>query len=383
MESLRVLIVDDEPGMRMGAVRVLKRHTVRLPHIDSEVSFECDVAESIAEARGKLAAGGFDLLLLDYKLPDGTGLELLREIQEQRMDLLVIMITAFASLEVAVSATRNGAFDFLSKPFAPEELESIVTKASRSLVVERAARRMAEEKRKMRLRFLSVLAHELKAPLGSVEGNLKLLDQKIMGPDLAKYEVQVKRALARIEGMRKLIFDLLDLTRIEAGERKREVKSVDLVDVARTAIETMTPDAEARRIAIRLQAPERLDLVADRSEMEIVFNNLVSNAVKYNRDGGSVDVRLARGDAGVTLEVQDTGIGMSQAEAARLFGEFVRIKNDKTRNISGSGLGLSTVRKLATLYGGDVVVRSEPDVGTTFTVTVTDQPLPAAAPAAT
>jgi signal transduction histidine kinase len=376
MESLRVLIVDDEPGMRMGAQRVLRRHTVRLPHIDSEISFDCELAESIAEAREKLAGGRFDLLLLDYKLPDGTGLELLREIQEQRMDLLVIMITAFASLEVAVSATRNGAFDFLSKPFAPEELQSVVTKATRSLIVERKARQMADEKRKMRLRFLSVLAHELKAPLGAVEGNLRLLDQRIMGTDLTKYDVQVKRALARVEGMRKLIFDLLDLTRIEAGERKREVKPVDLVDVARTAIETMTPDAEARRIAIRLQAPDRLDMVADRSEMEIVFNNLVSNAVKYNRVGGTVEVRMVRTDTGVHLEVQDSGIGMSQTEAGKLFGEFVRIKNDKTRNIAGSGLGLSTVKKLALLYGGDVVVHSQPDIGTTFTVTLTDQPVP-------
>lgn len=378
MESLRVLIVDDEPGMRMGAQRVLRRHTVRLPHIDSEISFDCELAESVAEAREKLAGSRFDLLLLDYKLPDGTGLELLREIQEQRMDLLVIMITAFASLEVAVSATRNGAFDFLSKPFAPEELQSVVTKATRSLIVERKARQMADEKRMMRLRFLSVLAHELKAPLGAVEGNLRLLDQRIMGPDLAKYDVQVKRALARVEGMRKLIFDLLDLTRIEAGERKREIKAVDLVDVARTAIETMTPDAEARRIAIRLQAPDRLEMVADRSEMEIVFNNLVSNAVKYNREGGTVEVRMVRSDTGVHLDVQDSGIGMSPTEAAKLFGEFVRIKNDKTRNIAGSGLGLSTVKKLAMLYGGDVVVHSQPDVGTTFTVTLTDQPMPTA-----
>ena len=381
MESLHVLIVDDEPGMRMGAQRVLRRHTVRLPDIDSEVSFECDLAENATEARARLAASRYDLVLLDYKLPDGSGLELLREIQQQNLDLLVIMITAFASLEVAVSATRNGAFDFLSKPFAPEELESIVTKAARSLIVERKARRMAEEKRKMRLRFLSVLAHELKAPLGAVEGNLKLLDQRILGPEIEKYDVQIKRAQARVEGMRKLIFDLLDLTRIEAGERKRDVRPVDLVDVARTAIETMTPDADARRITIRLQAPDRLDLVSDRSEMEIIFNNLVSNAVKYNRDGGSVDVRLARGDVGVSIEVQDTGIGMSPAESAKLFGEFVRIKNDQTRNISGSGLGLSTVKKLAILYGGDVAVRSEPNVGTTFTVTLTDPPMPAAAPA--
>jgi len=104
-----------------------------------------------------------------------------------------------------------------------------------------------------------------------------------------------------------------------------------------------------------------------------------------NKRGEVIGLRTCRarqftedlGD-GVTLEVQDTGIGMSQAEAARLFGEFVRIKNDRTRNISGSGLGLSTVKKLATLYGGDVAVHSQPDVGTTFTVTLTDQPLPAA-----
>jgi signal transduction histidine kinase len=94
----------------------------------------------------------------------------------------------------------------------------------------------------------------------------------------------------------------------------------------------------------------------------------VSNAVKYNRDGGRVDVTVSGTPQGATLEVNDTGIGMTKDETAKLFGEFVRIKNAKTRNIMGSGLGLSIVRKLATLYGGDVTVASQPDVGTTFTV---------------
>lgn len=269
-------------------------------------------------------------MLLDYKLPDGTGLDLLREIREQRMDLLVIMVTAFASLEVAVSATRNGAFDFLSKPFAPEELESVVTKATRSLMVERKARQMADDKRKMRLRFLSVLAHELKAPLGAVEGNLRLLDQRIMGPDLAKYDVQVKRALARVEGMRKLIFDLLDLTRIEAGERKREIKPVDLVDVARTAIETMTPDAEARRIAIRLRAPDRLVIVAVRSEPDLGTTFTVTLTDQpLSADAGPVQ----RSRGGRTRVVRASHAGGADVSTVR---ECVSIAMDPS---SGAGAG--------------------------------------------
>ena len=115
-------------------------------------------------------------------------------------------------------------------------------------------------------------------------------------------------------------------------------------------------------------------LSADRGEIEIILNNLVSNAVKYNRDGGQVDVTVRADEQSVALEVRDTGIGMSREDLERLFQDFVRIKNEKTRNILGSGLGLSTLKKLATLYGGEVSVTSEPDVGSTFTVVLRKRP---------
>lgn len=372
MDTLRVLVVDDEPGMCLGTQRVLRRHVVRLPDLGLEAGFETETAGTMGAARQMLGRSRYDLLILDYKLPDGSGLDLLREIRASRLDLLVIMITAFASLEVAVSATRNGAFDFLSKPFGPEELESVVTKAARALVIERRARRLEEERRKTRLQFLSVLAHELKAPIGAVEGILKLLDQRVLGDTVSAYDGQIRRALARLEGMRKLIFDLLDLTRIEAGERRRDVQRVDVAEIARVAIETVAVEAAPRGIAIRLQADASVPMIADRSELEIILNNLLTNAVKYNRDGGCVEVRIARHDDRVRIEVEDTGIGMTPAEAARLFQEFSRIRNEKTRHISGSGLGLSTVKKLVQLYSGDITVRSEPDVGSTFTVVIAD-----------
>ena len=183
------------------------------------------------------------------------------------------------------------------------------------------------------------------------------------------------RSLARKRGatqtLRKLILDLLDLTRIESGQKKRHLEEVDLLEVARSAQETMEPDAAARDIDIEIECEsDDLRLTGDRGELEIVLNNLVSNAVKYNRDGGSVTVELGREDNLAVVRVADTGIGMTQEEQERLFQEFTRIKNEKTRNILGSGLGLSILRKIADMYGGEVSVESEPDVGSTFTVTL-------------
>ena len=372
MDTLRVLVIDDEAGMRVGASRVLDGFQVALPDTDENVRMEVALAESGEEGLEKMETSKFDIVLLDHKLPGMYGLDVLERLNQRRDDALVIMITAYASLDVAVSATKRGAFDFLAKPFTPEELRDAVRKAARHHILRWQARKLAQEKRQVRFQFLSVLVHELKAPLVAVEGYLRLLQE---GADPETAARAVDRSLVRLDGMRKLIVDLLDLTRIESGQKAREFASVDLVEVARAAIETALPAAQERSIALELHAPDPVVMQADRGEIEIMLNNLVSNAVKYNRDGGRVDVTLSDGPAGVTMVVKDTGIGMTKEETAKLFGEFVRIKNAKTRNILGSGLGLSILRKLATLYGGDVTVASQPDVGTTFTVH-----LPAVAP---
>jgi signal transduction histidine kinase len=180
----------------------------------------------------------------------------------------------------------------------------------------------------------------------------------------------VDRTLVRAEGMRKLIVDLLNMTRIESGQKRREFVAADLREAAAAAIETSAPAAAARGIAIHLDAPERAPIVADRGELDIIFNNLVSNAVKYNRDHGRVTITVDRADALWRLRVADTGIGLSSEDAQRLFQDFVRIKNEQTRTIPGTGLGLSIVKKLVLLYGGDVSVESQPGVGSTFTVTL-------------
>ena len=369
-ETLKILIVDDEPGMQTGALRTLRDFRVQVPDVNGEVTFEVDTAGTGEDALVKIEADPPQLLLLDHKLPGISGLDVLDRTADRRSEMLTIMITAYASLETAVTATKRGAYDFLAKPFTPAELRDVVRKAAARIVIARQARRLAEEKRQVRFQFISVLAHELKAPLAAIEGYLRIVRDRAAGDAQETYDHMLDRSLKRVDGMRKLIFDLLDMTRIESGLKKRELIDVDVLDVAQTAIETLTPDAEKRGITITRHADAPVTIRGDRGEIEIILNNLVSNAVKYNRDGGRVDVAVSENADAVTLTVADTGIGMSDDECSRLFGDFVRIKNEKTKNILGSGLGLSTVKKLAALYGGDATVESRPDVGTTFTITL-------------
>jgi len=375
METLRILVVDDELGMRLGVVRALRDFTVRLPDVNGEVNFTIEQAETAEDALKLNETAPADIMLLDYKLPGMSGLDMLDRVKADHRETLVIVITAYASLETAVSAVKRGAYDFLAKPFTPEELKDTIRKAAGRLILARQARRLAQEKRRVRFEFISVLAHELKAPVGAIEGYLNILKDRTAGDDPAVYDMMVDRCLVRIQGMRKMIADLLDLTRIESGQKKRELVEVDVREIAGTTAATYQPEAAARGISIELHDGPPVVMLADRSELEIILNNLVSNAVKYNRDGGRVDVVIHSENGSVVIEVADTGIGIAKEDAARLFNDFVRIKNEKTRNILGSGLGLSILKKLVALYNGEVSVTSEPDVGSTFRV-VLNRPEP-------
>jgi signal transduction histidine kinase len=128
-------------------------------------------------------------------------------------------------------------------------------------------------------------------------------------------------------------------------------------------------------VSINLEVKSDAVIMADPDDMEIIFNNLISNAVKYNKVGGQADITIDSSDSDAILIFSDTGIGIAKTDSENLFTEFVRIKNEKTRNISGSGLGLSIVKKVIELYHGTIKVDSTPDVGTIFTVRLPKKPI--------
>lgn len=370
MATLNVLIVDDEPGIRSGIVRILNNFSVDFPFLDEEFDFNLIEVETGENALEHIDGGNVDIVLLDNKLPGIDGIEVLEYINKKEIDCSVMMITSYASLELAIKATNNGAYNFVPKPFTPAELKSSMEGITKNLYLRRMTKKMNTEGKQIRFQFLSVLSHELKSPINAIEGYLNIMRDRQLGENITDYAVMIDRSLERIKGMRSLIMDMLDLTRLESGKKSRDEKKVDMVELMRISKDTISPLAIQKNIKIHIDAqPESILYLADRQEIEIIFNNLVSNAVKYNKDGGEVTCLLRDEGDHLRIAVSDTGIGLSQEDISKLFREFVRIKNEKTKAISGSGLGLSILKKIVEeVYQGTVSVESEPDKGSTFTV---------------
>jgi len=369
MHTLKALIVDDEKGMRLGMQKTLDKFKFSLDEVEEEINFETKTAATGEAAVGKVGEWQPDVMLLDYKLPEMSGLEVLEEVTTEESEMVTVMVTAYASIDTAISAIKQGAFDFLAKPFEPADLRNTVKKATKNLILAREVRKLEEEKKRVRFEFLSVLAHELKAPINAIQGYLNIISDKVMGADIDNYEQMVERSQIRIDGMKKMISDLLDLTRIESGEKKRTLEKTNIIDSINRAIDTAEPAAREKAVSINLNTDDdKIEMQCDSSEIEIIMNNLLSNAIKYNEEDGRVDIEAKDHKNAIVISVADTGIGMTEEEQEKLFEEFTRIKNKKTRGIEGSGLGLSIMQKIVNLYDGEISVESEPDKGTKFTV---------------
>lgn len=356
-------IVDDEPAMCLGITRALENFSAVYDDLGETARYKISSMESGEALLERLDQHAPPrLLLLDSKLPGMTGIEVMQIMAGRKAPIMTVMITAYATLENAIKATKLGAFDFLAKPFTPVELRHAVSRASREIILTRRAKELEQEKRQVRFDFISVLAHELKSPLAAIEGYVDMLRNNTAGVEV------LDRMEARALGMRKLIADLLDLTAIESGRRHRDLQSTDTVEIARQVLDAHATMAQAKQVKLGVHASGPCMIKADHGELEMLLRNLVSNAIKYNTRGGSVTIDFSMDQAGIKISVTDTGIGISKTDQARLFTEFSRIRNSRTHGIEGSGLGLSIVSRIAALYEGTVSVVSEENHGSTFTV---------------
>ncbi len=368
MAELKVLVVDDEPGIRSGVSRILGSFRVTYPFMDEDYTYSVTEAETGEEALEMIDRDCPDIVLLDNKLPGMSGVDVLEYIRKKKYDTVVAMITSYASLDVAVRATRDGATDFIPKPFSPRELKSSIENITKQQYLKRITRDMNEEGKKIRYQFLSVLSHELKSPLNAVEGYLNMMMDRHEGDNINDYNDMISRSVQRIQGMRSLIMDMLDFTKLRLEVKKDKVRDLDPLPVIQQCIETINPLAIQKDVTVETEEKSKVVIRADKEDISIIFNNLLSNAVKYNKDGGMVRVIIdSEGDDAV-FKVEDTGIGISSEDRETLFNDFVRIKNERTRNITGSGLGLSIVKKVADMYDGIISVESEPDRGSVFTL---------------
>jgi len=229
----------------------------------------------------------------------------------------------------------------------------------------------AKEYERMKTRFISMVAHEIRAPIGAVESYLNLFESGTHLDDPAQIRAIARRCLDRTRALLALVGDLLEITRRDGPSVSKKIEKVDGARLLGDLIEFHRPSAAERGISIDLELRGDAHVIdADPGDVERMIGNLLSNAIKYNRDSGRVFVRLEGTPGQLRLEIRDTGIGMTPEETKRLGEEFYRVKKPETRAITGTGLGLSLVKKIVGSCHGTLEVESTPGEGSIFRILI-------------
>lgn len=219
--------------------------------------------------------------------------------------------------------------------------------------------------------FLSAVSHELKTPLTSIIGFTDTLLDGVVDQDPGLARDFVQRIARHADRLAKLVRDVLTINRLEQGTWEMRPEAVDLHELAVQVLDEQRPVAEERGIACVCTSPGRLEARLDGEIVRQVVGNLVSNAIRYNRSQGRVEVRLsAEADDRVAIAVADTGIGIPPEHRERVFERFYRVDAHRSRQTGGTGLGLAIVKHLVQLMGGAVAVAGAEGGGTVFTVTL-------------
>jgi len=374
MEQSNILVIDDERGIREGCKRAL-----------TPQGYNVATAENGEEALIKLKAGFFDLVLLDVMMPGTSGFDLIGMIHQIDPEIVCIIITGYATVELAVRAIKQGAYDFLTKPFTTDDLMLVVNQglerrrlsleARRLQDIEKEAKRLEEEKARLeeleraKAAFMLLVTHELKAPISAILTYLDLLLNDYIPAQEVKETLE--RAQARAQEELDLISDLLEFGKLKELKRTEIPDLLHMESAMYQVLQELEAQAAAKDIKITVEAASGLSpvrMAADQGKR--VWSNLLSNAIKYTPEGGEVHVRPAQSGELLQGEVADSGIGIPQEAQERMFTEFYRARNAKDLNIPGTGLGLAIVRQIIENAGGKIGVESLEGQGARFKFTL-------------
>ena len=223
---------------------------------------------------------------------------------------------------------------------------------------------------RLKSEFVAKVSHELRSPLSTIHEQLALVMNDMVGQLSQNDAHLLSRAKEKTQGLISLIGDLLDISRIEAGNVCHEVKPVQLEDLLKRIVDFIGARAEAKNQTMSLHRPEEAlpCLNADPLALESIFGNLITNAINYTQEGGQIDVYIDMIGINIRVGVKDNGFGIEAKHLEKIFERFYRVQNEKTRYITGTGLGLPIVKGLVDSMHGVIEVESEPNRGTIFTV---------------
>jgi len=353
----KILIIDDEEI-------VLDSCT----HILAKSGFQIVTARNGTMGLEMLSEENPDLVFVDLKMPGISGMEVLEKIQEYDATIVLIVITGFATVSSAVDAMKKGAYDFLPKPFTPDEMRMIAQRAldKRKLVLETIALR--KEKEMLREQFAAIVSHELKSPLGAVQQSLYGLVSDLEGKLSDEQENKIHRLQSRIADLIKLVNTWLRAVSVDVSTIRDNFKPTPIMQVVTSAIENIQQHAIRKDISIETSFQEDLKPInGDEVTLTEALVNIISNAVKYTQMGGHIQVSTTVKGNHILIEVKDNGVGISAEDLPYIFDDFFTGKS-KPEDERRSGVGLAITKRIITAHDGVITVDSEPGKGSTFII---------------
>lgn len=487
-EGMTILVVDDEQDIRDGSERILTR-----------LGFKVLKADQGEKALAILEANTVAMVILDLKMPGMDGMEVLKRVMNLDDAIIVIVITGYATVETAIQAMKQGAYDFISKPFEPDQLRVVVNRAAERIWLVREGEKMAQERQRtlsdlgteksrihtiidsipngmmvtnakgevvllnpafrkllaldpglqiggpienyvverdlcrlvleisqgkhidyedipdyefafsddtfllarcrpvlgnrraclgavvnlvdittikvldrLKSEFVAKVSHELRSPLATIHEQLAVVSKELTGDASQEEQHILSRAKEKTRGLISLIGDLLDLSRIEEGLICQEPQALRVDEQLKNIVDFLNTSAAGKNQTLTLELPDEPlpPITADSLALESVFGNLITNAINYTPEGGKIRVKADLTGINIRIKVIDTGFGIAEKDLTNIFKRFYRVKDDKTRYITGTGLGLPIVKGLLESMGGLIEVDSTPGKGSTFTVLI-------------
>lgn len=395
----KILAVDDSATYLQALAGTLR-----------EEGYEVVLAHTGEEALELLSVDVVDCILLDLMMPGLGGQETCRRIKSVPIvrDIPLILLTAVEDRSTMINGLGAGADDYISKSSEMEvlkarvraqirrkkfedetrrirdellqkELEAVEARAmkevaeTRAALVEELQKKNAELERMSRYKsqFLANASHELRTPLNAIIGFSELLTAVDTGEPLSpRQREQMQHVLTSGRHLLSLINDILDLSKVEAGKLDVTLVETSIAEVAKNAYEVVAPLAEKSGIRIHVEIPDDLPpIMADPLRLRQVLFNLLSNGIKFTREGGAVSVEARSFQQSLEISVRDTGVGIRAEDLPRLFREFEQAPSSREAlNVEGSGLGLALTKRLVELHGGTISAASEYGHGSVFTI---------------
>ena len=367
-QDVQVLFLDDEESIIDGVQRLFMRE-----------SFGIFATTDPDQAREALSKYPIKVVVSDYRMPKITGVKFLKEVKDKYPDVVKILFTGYTDFSAVEEAINIGeVYRFISKPWKTSELLSTIKQCIEHYDLVLHAKTKSEEleaaNKKLKAmydvqkEFTSTVSHELRTPLASIKMAIDLVVKRTVGEINADQADILGRAKQEVDRLKRLIDDILDLTKIEAGKMQMNFINNDIHKVISLVVETQKSVAQSRGLYLKTEFSATMPLTPfDNDRIIQVLNNLVGNALKFTKQGGvTIKTMDKSSENHILVSVIDTGKGIAESNLPKLFQKFQQIEAAQENEEGGTGLGLAICKEIVSRHGGKIWVESKEGQGTTF-----------------